>query len=221
MKLNKTIKKIGTAAIGTYMALVNAVPALAADASVEVMHGTNTTTQAQTATVDAKVMGSLGDRFGYFGRLIETVDMANENEVGTFALMDLSCRLGKGFDVVGETQFIPGMEPDLRAGIQYFKKFENGIAVYALATRNFTEMPNTELVGLVTFNHKLNENLGLTGSVESVVNIGDTAYNFDSTKVRAGINYKGLKIGPAANISGLGTDGEPEVTVGGFVAKEF
>ncbi|MFC1732040.1 hypothetical protein ACFL6I_17115 [candidate division KSB1 bacterium] len=208
----------GVTAIAGYMALVNAVSTLAVDGSVEIVSGVDNENYALT-TIDAKLGGEIADRTNFFLRNRTTMD--HDNMVDSFTLIDLSYNLGKGLDAVGEMQFVPGAETDYRLGMQYFHKFKKGVTAYALLTRNFTEEPNTELTTVLGYSRDIKGEWKLVGRVEGIINMADTCYNYDLTRLRLGIGKGRFLIGPAADISGLGSGEEPAYTAGGFVAVKF
>lgn len=208
------IKEIGVAALGAYMVLVSAAPALAADASVELVSGVDADNYTHT-TIDAKLSGELAKRTGIFLRNRTGID--SESMVNSFTCIDLTYALGKGFDAVGETQFSAGAEIDPRLGVQYFHKFRNGITTYALVTRNFNDDPNTELTGVLGYSGILKGEWKLMGRWEEIINIGDETYNYDTTRLRLGINRGRFSFGPALDISGIGSGERPTYIPGGFV----
>jgi len=211
--MKKLKKIIGTIAIGAYMTLVNAVPALAANVNTEVMNAQNQTTQVQTTTIDTKIGGEIGD-VGYFMRSRIGINHANEDNVDLFSMIDLSYPLGKGFNLMTEIQFTPGSPVDPRAGM-FWAGNAGPIALYAQLTRNWSANPNTEFFGTATF---APEGKGLKPYLhtEAFFNFSDEEYRFDGQKVRLGGSYKGISFGPALNISGLASE-EPSYDVGAFV----
>lgn len=212
------MKEIGVTAIGAYMTLVSAMPALAADGSVEVISGVDGDNYAST-TIDAKLSGEIAARTNFFLRNRISID--HESQTDSFTLIDLTYALGKGFDAVQETQFTAGAEMDPRLGIQYFRDIGRGFTAYALITRNFDENPNTELTTILGYEHDLKGNWKLMGKWEQIVNISDEVYNYDTARLRLGISKGKFTIGPAADISGIGSKEEPSYNVGGFVAVKF
>ena len=221
----KLRNKLAAALMTTYLTGMALLPAQAANVEVEAMHGNTYNGQTENVTtLDTKV-GSNIRNLGYFFRNITTADHTEyedgaDNNVNAFSLVDLTYPLGAGFDAVGEIQLPAGAPADPRAGLQFCKSADD-VLVYALATRNFTADPNTELVGLFRYTPAIKDDLKIFGQVEAIVKIGDKDYNFDSTKVRLGIDKDGNRIGVAGQINGLGTGNEPEYGLGVFAGKEF
>jgi len=198
-------------ALGSYMALVNAVPALAANVTLEAVSGE------QTGTLDTKVSGTLPIKIGYFFRNRTSVNYETDNQVGSFSLLDLTYPLVKGFDFVAEGQFTNGMPFDPRLGVQYFKGFKSGITAYALVTRNFSENPNTELTTVLGYTRDIDGKLKLVGRWEEIINIGDENYNYDTSRLRLGIGNGQVTVGPALDIFGIGSGERPTYAPGVFV----
>lgn len=212
------IKEIGAMAIGAYMALINAVPALAADATVEVVSGADADSNVST-TIDTKLSGEIAKRANFFLR--NRTSVGDDRIVNSFTSIDLSYVLGHGFDVVGETQYTAGAELDPRLGLQYFRDLGRGITAYALLTRNFSENPNTELTTVLGYARNLKGEWKLAGRWEQVVNISDRGYNYDLTRLRLGIGRGRFTAGPAADISGVFSGERPAYVLGGFVSVKF
>src|SRR3989344_1879370 len=74
-------KGIAGFVIGSYMALVNAVPALAANVTVEGVSGED------TGTLDTKVSGTIPGNIGYFFRNRTSIDYEADNDVSAFSLL--------------------------------------------------------------------------------------------------------------------------------------
>lgn len=204
-------KKIGIMAIGAYMALVNAVPVLAANVTVEGISGED------SGTLDTKVSGTIPGNIGYFFRNRASVDYENDNQVDSFSSLDITYPLGRGFDAVAEGQFTNGLPFDPRLGVQYFKDFKNGLTAYALITRDFNENPNTELTTVLGYSKDINGQWKLVGRWEEIINIGDETNNYDTTRLRLGIGKSGVVIGPSLDISDIGSEQGPEYFPGGFI----
>ncbi|PIN86837.1 hypothetical protein COV19_02425 [Candidatus Woesearchaeota archaeon CG10_big_fil_rev_8_21_14_0_10_44_13] len=213
-----TIKKIGMMAIGVYIALINAIPAKAADATVEIVSGADANSNVST-TIDTKLSGEIAKRANFFLRNRTTLD--DSRMVGSFTSVDLSYALGKGFDAVAETQYVPGSELDARLGIQYFREAGKNLTAYALITRNFSENPNTEFTGVLGYTKGIGGKWKLAGRMEEVVNMTDNSYNYDLTRMRLGIGRGKFTIGPAADISGIGSGKRPTYVLGGFASVKF
>lgn len=205
----KTLFIAGIAAAS--IAAAGSCPAKAANVAVEAVSGEN------IGTLDTKVSGTLPGNVGYFCRNRTSVDYDADNNTSGFSLVDLTYPLGLGFDVVAENQFPDGASFDPRLGVQYFHDLDNGLTFYAMVTRDFNENPNTELTIVLGYIGDINGKLKLTGRWEQIENMGDKSYNYDLTRLRLGIGNDNITIGPALDISGVGSGARPTYAPGGFV----
>lgn len=208
MKLKKLLIAGITAA---YLAAASLNPAKAANATVEAVSGE------KTGTLDTKVSGTMPGKIGYFLRNRTNIDYQADNNVSEFSLVDLTYPLGKGFDLVAEGQFSCGVPFDSRLGVQYFKNLGEGITFYGAVTRNLDENPNTELTTVLGYSKDINGKLKLMGRWEEIINVGDKTYNYDISRLRLGIGNDDIMIGPALDISGVGSGERPTYVPGAFI----
>ena len=211
-EINK--KSLVVLAFGGYMTISSA-PALAANVTVEAV------SDKETVTLDTKVSGIMPCNIGYFFRNRTSIDYENNDQIGSFSLLDITYPLGKGFDIVAEGQFADGLPFDPRLGVQYFKGFDNGLTFYALVTRNFNENPNTEMTTILGYARDIIGKFRLAGRVEEVINIGDSSYNYDLTRLRLGLGNDQVTIGPSLDISNIGIGKEPQYSPGGFISVKI
>ena len=171
----------------------------------------------KSMVLDTKSKGTLPYNIGYFMRNRTTLDYENNNNANEFLNVDLTYPLGRGADFVFENQFTAGKPYDPRLGVQYFKDFENGLTFYILVTRNWGALPNTEITPVIGYERSINPRLRFAGRLEECVNIGDKKYNFDLTRLRLGIGNKDFIMGPALDVSGIGSGKRPEYTPAVFL----
>jgi len=213
-----SIKDIGIVGIGAYMALLNINPALGANATAEVVSGADANSNVST-TIDTKLSGEIAKRTNFFLR--NRTSVRDDRTVDSFTVIDLSYALGHGFDAVAETQYAPGAELDSRLGIQYFREIGKNFTAYALVTRNFNENPNTELTGVLGYSKDINGKWKFVGRIEEVVNIADANYNYDLTRLRLGAGRGKFTIGPATDISEVGSGKKSTYMIGGSIGVKF
>lgn len=212
----RTLTKIISLLAATFFAAAGIKAAKAADVSVEIM------STDKNAVLDTKVSGTICGKVGYFARNLTNVDYTSEpgSQVSSFSLADMIYPLGKGFDIVAELQLPSGAQADPRLGVQYIKEIGKGGSAYFLATRNFSEEPNTETLLILDYSRTLDDNWSLRTGLEHVLNISDKGYNFDWQKFRLGLENKGFGFGAAVESSSL-YSGNPEIRLGGFISKKF
>lgn len=177
-------------------------------AEVEVMSRND-----RTNTLDTKVGGDLGKRFGFVGRNRLTI---TQNDVNSFSFVDINYPIKFGVRGVMETQAVEGTGLKYMPGIDYFKDFGVG-SFYTIAMRSLNTQDN-EVITLTQWNPRVG-NVDLVTQLETSTNFGRN-YNFQVVRSRIGVVYKGHKVGvglDVSNVNGMKTD----KMYGGFWSKKF
>ncbi|MFH0701580.1 MAG: hypothetical protein V2A62_04035 [Candidatus Woesearchaeota archaeon] len=184
--------------------------------SVEVMGGDKTT------LLDVKVSGELAPKVKIFSRGKTSIDYANSKEVRYFGLVDIARELGSGFDVVAEVQFIQGVGPVPRLGVQYFGQ-KGGFSGYGLITGKIDQDSNLGLVADLRYKHRLSEALAVSLGVEEVTSLGSKGHEFSTQSIRTGLEIEGFHFGPAVDLIEVGQGKKLQFgyNVGGFLRKDF
>lgn len=147
-------------------------------------------------TFDTKFGGNLKDKLNYFFR--HRVTVPKNNKVSAFTVADLSYNLIDGLDAVGEVQLIPGLKPDLRIGLQHFKKFGD-VTTYVLLTSSDREDANVEFITNTGYTKSLSDNLKLKANLETITDFGDKGYGWSTQRARLGLGVKKYGFGVAAD----------------------
>lgn len=223
------IKKIlATGLASAYLAFAPINPTYAAEIKepapiVQPVKGPTVTVEpvfrGQSTMLDTKLSGTLAKNIGYFMRNQTSVDYENDNNTSAFSFIDLTHKLGNGFNAAVEVQFPDGMPADPRAGIQYFKDFGNGANVFGSATRSFGPNPNTEIVVIPAYEREIN-GVRVGGRLEALCNFSDEDLNFALARLRAGVGKDNIMVGAALDVSGIGS-GNPTYTPGVFVQAKL
>ncbi len=173
----------------------------------------------KTGTLDAKFAIPVAPRTSVFTRHRITSDY--DGKVGSFHVASLSYNLVDGLDVVAEVDAIPGIGLDPRLGVQYFKKLGD-VTMFELLTHS-AKGEGLNLTSLTNIGYcpKLSGDLSLVLGVENVSNFNDNGHNASTQRLRAGVGYKGLQGGIAADLPEVGKDPKFGYNAGGFVRKTF
>jgi hypothetical protein len=210
-------------------AIAAAVLANPAQAALDIFTGTQTVATAQAVdvelmvgdkgkSIDTKVMGSLGNDFGYFGRT--TISEDSDGNVKDFALADLSYNIGAGFSVLGEAQAATFMGVVPRVGASYFGKFGD-VSVLGITTVNVDNVKDISLVANLHYATGLTEDLTLHLNAENVSNLYDGENAISFQKLRAGVEIKGFELGLAADLTEVGKEVDLSTNIGGYLKKDF
>jgi hypothetical protein len=212
-------KGLGMIALGATLAFgapsyaAAEMPTKPAHGAVEVMAGQ------ETGTLDAKFAIPVAPKLNAFTRHRVTSDY--DGNVGSFHVANLSYNVVDGLSVVAEVDAIPGVGLDPRLGAQYFKKVGD-VSMFGLVSQsakpdglNLTSLTN------VCYTPTLKGDLSLVLGVENVSNFNDEGHNFSTQRLRAGVGYKGLQGGIAADLTEVGKDPKFGYNAGGFVRKTF
>ncbi len=163
----------------------------------------------QGITLDTKLSGDLGRKFGLFVRDKTSTDYAGK--VSHFGLVDLTYPLKKGFGLVGEMQFSSEAIPHL--GVDYFISGSNWSA-YILVTAS---PHGLEVMGIGDYDNKLSDKVELHTQLETIHDVGLDGYQWGAETAELGLGIGKFDLGLQTIIS----HPETSVTPGVFVKKSF
>ncbi len=183
----------------------------AAQGSLEVMAGES------QATTDLIAYDSLGKQFGFIFRNRNTVDYESGNS--SFSLVDLTYSLGKGIDLITESQFIDGNDVDQRFGAKYFNS-HGDFSIFALGTFGFNKENNFEADVVFQYNPQIGR-IPLRSSLEILTNVGDDGNNFTHERVRLGVGKNDYSGGLALDCAQIGKEFDSSYVIGLYLKKDF
>lgn len=241
IKIGTAVKAIGTAAVGAYMALVNAIPALAANLNVELMYGNNQTTEAESLTLDTKASGKLIAGLGYFFRNRTTMGLEENTVNGSFTCAELNYKIVDGLAVLAAVKAVPGQKYMPRGGFKYLHKFgENeNLSIFLMLTHDLSEGIKTDVLADVGYTLPIRTKWGVRFGLEEAVTFTDGGPTTDISRIRAGITYKVIKerskwperyqepkktiisAGAAVDINDIADRKERVFTPGAYVSVKF
>jgi len=218
LRAGSIARKLGKALAGAVLAagLMLSTPKAARADSIELMAGN------KNATMDLKASANITKKLGVFIRARPSVDYAGK--ISAFGLADLTINLSGGLDAVGEVQLLGGKVVP-RTGMQYFAKAKD-FSLYTLATIGLDNNPYVESLMVLRYTPALSKTLRLLAQVENVTDVGSGGHDFSTQRMRLGVEWKGLGIGAAADLTEIGNSPKPRDgtfgwNVGGFISKKF
>ncbi|MFH1401097.1 MAG: hypothetical protein ABIH41_06270 [Nanoarchaeota archaeon] len=200
--------------MGVIAALIGAMAAGSARAN----DATEINARRDAVTVDNKISGPITGGAGYFIRVRSTFDY-DAKATSTFALADLTAKVGSGIDAVVEAQVFPDQSTHLRAGAQYFRSLGKDASVYALGTFDVGGDHDAEILVSARATPRIADGLSAKLGVETVTDI-DKGVSYATQRWRAGIQRDGYSVGLALDTTQMpGTS--PSYAPGIFLQKDF
>ncbi|MEK6911099.1 MAG: hypothetical protein AABW82_04975 [Nanoarchaeota archaeon] len=183
--------------------------------ALEVLSGEKTT------LTDTKLSLDLGKKVNVFGRNITSFDYESGKK-NPFSLVDVSYNLSNGLGGVFETQFVKGMAPDPRLGLQFFKK-KDDLSFYSIGTININGEPNFEGVAKLRYTPRINDKFNGLFQLENLANFNGEGLNFAVQRARVGLVRGNYEFGVGANITEVNSKGKikNDYMLGGFLGFKF
>ena len=177
--------------------------------SAEIMVGT------ESATLDTKIAAPIAGPVSFFCRNRMTVTYPDT--VSNFGVMDITYKIGNGFDVIGELQFAGAATPWL--GAQYAHTFEKAnLNAYGLLVLQGTWPLSVQADVVLQWTPEVTKNIDGFLQVESTHYFGARGYDFGKTLTRVGVRKDEFAFGVAADIS---TAENVDVNGGIFAMEQF
>lgn len=184
-----------------------------AKGSVELMAGN------ETATLDTKLLVPLAERFSFLNRNRVPIDYEG-NVKPTFHIAKFSYNvlgnLGITAGVMGS--FIGGIDPQI--GLEHLGK-AGELQVYQLFLVSTQENPLLTSITNLAYRPHLAGELSLLLELENVSFFSGQSHVISLQRPRAGIGYKNLQAGLAADLTEISREWEFGYQLGGFARTNF
>ena len=169
-----------------------------------------------SSTLDAKLSVPLFSRAGFFGRNRTTLDY--QGDVSFFQVNSLTYNLIGGLDVEAEVDVAPKLV-DPRLGLQYFTRLDD-FNLFLLASIS-ARSEDLTIIGNLTYNPKITENVRLVSGVEGVTVSDKGSHQFSTQRLRLGAQYAGYEGGLSLDLTESGRNLTFNYNAGFFVKRSF
>jgi len=157
-------------------------------------------------------------RFSIFSRTRGTLSYANKPNILTAAYFNYTFKYGVGVSVIGSLSSSNGGGG--AAGINYFK-VHKALTAFILTAVEIEKDPKYSFFSILRYQPVLKGDWKLYTSLELYTLVGSVGHLASVQRIRAGVDYKKLQFGPAANLSELGPTAVYGGNYGFFIRREF
>ncbi len=173
----------------------------------------------ESATLDWKLFVPLSEELTLFNRLRSTA-VYEDAQKSAINVTSLGYNVAvPGLDLFVESDLITGKGIDLRAGVQYFGKFDD-FSVFQLFSIGLQGDPDFNSITNLNYAPSLTEDVGLYFNIENFTNFGLDGHSFSTQRLRAGFALEDVQFGVAMDLFEVGEDVALEdvtYNAGGFV----